>query len=120
MSTENWSWNWKSSGKRNNKIKYVANAPLHMKGHFVHSHLSKELRSKLKKRALRVRKGDLVKIMRGEFRGKEGKVQRINLKKQKIYVENIDKTKRDGSKALVPFHPSKILIKEIVSDKKRI
>lgn len=120
MTSKNWSTAWKSSVKKNKKIKYMLNAPLHIKSHFLNAHLSKNLRNKQKKRALRVRKGDLVKIMRGEFRGKEGKVHSVNLKLQKVYVENIERTKKDGSKALVPFKASKLLIQELSPDKKRL
>lgn len=120
MKTKDWSSNWKSSAKKAKKTKYLLNAPLHVKGKFLHSHLSKELRTKYKRRSLRVKKGDTVKIMRGEFKGKEGKVQLVNLKLQKVYVENMAKSKKDGSKVFVPFNSSKLLIKEIVSDKKRI
>ncbi len=100
---------------------YVRNAPLHVKGDFVSAHLSKELRQKYKCRSLRLRVGDKVKIMCGAFHNKSGKVDRINVKAQKVYITGIEITKRDGSKAMCPVHPSNILIQEPdLSDKRRI
>ena len=60
---------------------YRHNAPLHIKQKFVHAHLSKELRQKYQKRNVGLRKSDKVKIMRGQFKGKIGAVERIDLKK---------------------------------------
>jgi ribosomal protein uL24 len=58
--------------------------------------------------------------MRGSFRNKTGKVDRINVKKQKVYITGIEFTKRDGSKAMHPIHPSNILIQEPdTTDKRR-
>jgi len=85
-------------------------APLHRCGHFLHSHLSKELREKLKKRALRVRKGDKVKIVRGKFRKKEGKVIDVDLNKKKIFIEGITQRKARGQEAFVPIDPSNVVI----------
>lgn len=100
---------------------YVREAPAHISGDFVSAHLSKELKQKHKCRSIRLRVGDKVKIMRGSFRNKTGKVDRINVKAQKIYITGIELTKRDGSKAMCPIHPSNILIQEPdLSDKRRI
>lgn len=89
------------------------NAPLHIRGKFLHSHLSKELREKLKKRAIRVRKGDKVKIVRGKFKGKEGRVAQVSLKKCKIYVEGVTIRKARGQEKLFPIDPSNVIITEL-------
>ena len=99
---------------------YVRNAPAHIMGDFVSAHLSKELRQKYKCRSLRLRVGDKIKVMRGAFRNKTGKVERISVSGQKVYITGIELTKRDGSKAMRPIHPSNILIQEPdISDKRR-
>lgn len=98
---------------------YVREAPLHIKGDFVSAHLSKELRQKYKCRSIRLKAGDKVKIMRGAFRNKAGKVDRINVKDKKVYITGIEFTKRDGSKAMRPIHPSNILIQEPDTNDKR-
>ena len=65
---------WNSSNKPRKQRKYRLNAPLHIKQKFVRAHLSKELRKKLNKKNMGLRKGDKVKIMRGQFRRLEGKI----------------------------------------------
>lgn len=86
----------------------------------VSSHLSKELRKKYKKRSVVLHTGDTVKIMRGAFKGKTGKVTRVNIKKCKAYVEGIEIQKANGQKAKVPLHPSNLMIIELnLADKWR-
>ena len=114
------STSWKSSKKPRKQRKYLANAPLHIKKDFLSAHLSKELRKKYKTRNISIRKGDRVKIMRGQFRGKIGKVTDVNKKKIRVFVEGVEITKRDGSKAFCPLHPSNLLITELnIEDKLR-
>ena len=59
-------------------------------------HLSKELRTKYDVRSIPVRKGDSVKIMRGSFKDREGKVSTVYRKKWCIYVEKITREKTNG------------------------
>src|SRR3989339_2199364 len=92
---------WKSSTKPGKQRKYRFNAPLHIRQKFVSAHLSKDLRQKLKKRNVDLRKGDKVKVMRGQFKKHEGKVDRVDLKKIKVFVNGIETTKRDGTKKLL-------------------
>ena len=85
------------------------------------AHLSKELREKQGKRAVQLRKGDKVQVMRGQFKKKIGKIERINLKKSKVYVNGIEMIKKDGTKVLYPIHPSNLMILELnLDDKKRV
>ena len=110
-------WNTSVQVRKQRKFRY--NAPLHIRRKFVASHLAKELRAKYSRRSLLVRKGDKEKIMRGQHKGKTGKVERVDIKKTKIYVAGIDKTKKDGSKSFYPFQPSNLLITELVLDDKK-
>ena len=109
---------WKSSTKRSKQRKYRFNAPLHIKQKLAHSHLSKDLRAKYGKRNASVRKGDKVKIMRGQFKKHEGKVERLDLKKSLVFVSGFDVTKKDGTKKLLPSHPSNLMITELNLDDK--
>lgn len=112
---------WKSSRQPRKQRKYIANAPLHIKKKLVSVNLSKELRKKYQKRSIPLREKDTVKIMRGEFKGKKGKVMKVMLKTQKIEVEGIQIKKQDGSKANVKLKPSNLQIIELnLDDKKRI
>lgn len=112
---------WKSSKQPRKQIKYKANAPLHIKKKFVSAGLSKELRKKYGKRSLPVRKGDVVKIMTGKFKKKQGKVLKVILNNSKITIEGINVKKMDGSKANVKIQPSNLQIVELnLDDKKRM
>ena len=113
------STSWKASKKPAKQRKYRYAAPLHVKKNFMHSHLAKDLRAKYKKRAAPLRKGDKVKIMIGSFKKQEGKVERIDLKKTRVYIAGMEKTKKDGSKKLVPFNPSNLMIVELILDDKK-
>jgi large subunit ribosomal protein L24 len=115
-----WSKNWKSSKRPNKQRKYRYNAPLHIKQKFLGAHLSPELRTKYKTRSAELRKGDRVKIMRGQFKKKMGKITKINIKKEKVYVEGIENIRKDGNKVFVPLRPSNLMITELnLDDKKR-
>ena len=115
-----WNTSYSGSEKPSKQRKYVLNAPLHLRNTFLGSHLSKDLRQKLKMRSIRARKGDKVKVLRGQHKGKTGTVDRIDTKRMKVFITGIDFTKKDGSKALYPVHPSKIMIQELQSDKRRL
>lgn len=110
---------WVKSKQPRKQRKYRYNAPLHIKQKFVSTHLSKDLRKKHHKRSINLRKGDSVKIMRGQFKTKTGKIEEISVKKTLVYVSGIDITKRDGTKARYPINPSNLMITEINMDDKR-
>ena len=111
---------WKASKQPRKQRKYKAKAPLHLKYKMLSATLSKELKKKYKKKSIPVRKGDLVKIMRGSFKGKKGKISLVDTKKLRVYVEGIQRTRKDGTKVNVPFHPSNLMILELnLEDKKR-
>jgi large subunit ribosomal protein L24 len=117
------SWNRSFSGsvKPSKQRAYTKNAPLHVRSTLLGSHLSKDLKKKLNTRSLRVRKGDKVKVMRGQHKGKTGTVDRINTERMKVFITGIEFTKKDGSKALYPIHPSNLLIQELEgTDKRRL
>ncbi len=110
--------NWKSSKQARKQRKYRYNAPLHVRQKFVHVHLSKELVKKYKTRNLGLKKGDKVKVVRGQFRKHTGNVERIDLKKINVYLTGVDVTKKDGTKALYPINPSNLVITELNLDDK--
>lgn len=113
--------NWVRSKSPRKQRKYIANAPLHIRRKFLSVNLSKELRKKYGRRNVVVRTGDVVRVLRGSFKGVEGKVTRVNLKKGRVYVENVKRKKTDGSEVLVPLHPSNLQIVELnTEDEKRI
>lgn len=120
MTHKKFSTHWKSSTQPRKQRKYRYNAPLHVRQKLVHVHLSSELRKKHGTRAAQVRKGDKVKVMRGKFKRQEGKVERVNLKRERVFISGLEYTKKNGSKVPVSFHPSNLLITVLeLSDKRR-
>ena len=65
-----------------------------------------------------VRSGDTVRVMRGDHKGSEGKVTRIDKKKYRIYVEGLTRQKVDGTQIFVPIHPSKVMVTQLNLDDK--
>lgn len=114
---QKFSTKWKRSKQPRKQRKYKANAPLHLRKKFVSINLSKELRKKQGKRNVPAKKGDKVKIFRGKFKGKTGKILAVNLKTSKITVEEIQVKKMDGSKANFKMQPSNLQIIELAERK---
>ena len=90
--------------------KVFFNLPLHLRWHLLNAPLSPELRKELGIKRLPVRKGDVVRIMRGDWKGHEGKVVEVDLKRVAIYVEGVTVKKADGTERYYPIHPSKVMI----------
>ena len=101
--------------------KFLHNAPLHIRHKIMSANLSKELREKYNRRSLPVRKGDKEEIMRGDFKGHQGKIERVDLKNYKVYVEGATIQKVDGTTTYFPIHPSNLQIIELnLEDEKRL
>jgi len=117
---QKFSTKWKASKQPRKQRKYRANAPIHIKHKMISVNLSKTLRKKYEKRNISLRKGDNVKIFRGEFKGKNGKIETINLKRCRATIEGIFRSKKDGTKVSVYLAPSNLQIQELnLEDKKR-
>ena len=115
-----WSKTWGRSVQPRKQRKFIFNAPNHIKRKLLASPLSKVLRKEHKKRSLVLRKGDTVKILRGQFKGTMGKITEINMKKTRIFVDGAHQIKANGQIAPYPIHPSNlVIITPILSDKKR-
>lgn len=111
---------WNSSRSVSKQRKFRFNAALHIKQKFMACHLSKELREKHNTRATTLRVGDKVKVLRGQYKGRENKVERVELKTERVFVTSIDRPKKDGSKSMIPLRASNLMITELnLEDKKR-
>lgn len=78
--------------------------------------LSPELREEYERRSLPVRKGDTVKVLRGDFKDHEGKVEDVDLKHYRIMIEGMSVQKPDGNQVYHPVHPSNAMIMEMDLD----
>jgi large subunit ribosomal protein L24 len=85
-------------------------AELHVRHKLIAAHLAKAIRVQLKRRSLPLRKGDEVKVARGTYKGKEGKVAEVDLKALKIYVEGIVRKQVSGKEVQVALEPSNLII----------
>lgn len=112
---------WKKSKKPKKQRKYLFNAPKHLRNKFLHAKLSDDLVKKIGNKTIRVRKEDKVKVMKGQFKGIVGKVERVDTKNLKLYINGVEIQKKDGSKVKYPIHVSNILIVDLyTTDKKRL
>ena len=85
------------------------------------SALSKDLHKKYGKRSVRVIEGDSITILRGEFKGVEGKVSKISTSKSSVAIEGVKKEKTKGDKFDVYIHTSNLVVTSLnTSDKWRI
>ena len=111
---------WKSSKKPRKQRKYVYNAPKHLQVKFRSAPLSTDLLKKFGVKNIPVRKGDKVRVLRGQFKGKTGEVLGFHKIKNKVYVQGCELIKKDGTKTTYPLHASTLQIIELkTEDKKR-
>lgn len=107
---------WKSSKQPRKQVKFRANAPNHIRRTFMGATLDKALREKYGMRSIEVKKGDEVKVMRGKFKGKQGKVGDVEVKNTRLQIDGIQRAKAGGEKLITWFHPSNVKI--IILDEK--
>lgn len=109
-----------ASAKPSKQRKRLYNAPYHLRGKIMSAHLSDDLRKTYEARSLPIRTGDVVRVMRGDYKGIEGKVTKVDRKKYRIYIEGITRQRVDGTTVPVPIHPSNVeIIKLNLDDKIR-
>ena len=82
------------------------------------SSLSKDLQKKYGKKSARVVEGDSVSILRGEFKGVDGKISKISTQKSSVAIDGVKKEKTKGDKFDVYIHTSNLVITSLNSDDK--
>ncbi len=82
------------------------------------SNLSKNLKKEYNTKSLRIVKGDSVKIMRGEYKGVEGKVEKLNTLKGRLSIEGVQREKIKGGQVKVQIHASNVRITSLHLDDK--
>lgn len=113
---------WNKSVQPRKQRKFRANAPNHILRKLMGCNLDKDLRKKYERRSIEVRKGDEVKVMRGKFKGKQGKVGVVDVKNCRLQIEGLQRAgKAGGEKLITWFHPSSVKIIVLnADDKKRL
>ena len=102
--------------KMRNKMIY--RATFHTRSKQLGSALSKDLHKKYGKRSVRVNEGDSVKIVRGEFKGVDGKISKIFPQKNSVAIEGIKKEKTKGDKYDVYIHTSNLVVTSLNTENK--
>ncbi len=102
--------------KMRNKMIY--RATFHTRSKQLGSALSKDLHKKYGKRSVRVNEGDSVKIVRGEFKGVDGKIGKVSPQKNSVTIEGIKKEKTKGEKFDVYIHTSNLLVTSLNTENK--
>ena len=98
--------------------KQIYRATNQFRGKQAGSHLSKQLRQKYGQRSVRILNGDTVKVIRGEFKGVDGKVVKVSTAKHTIAIEGVKKQKRKGDKIDVYIDSSNVVITNLNTDDK--
>lgn len=106
----------KSPGKQRKKL---YNSPIHTNKNRLKCRLDEFLQEQYGLRSLVVKTGDLVKIMRGQFRDTEGKVIRVDYKDVQVFLDSATVTKADGKEVNIPIHPSNIKIVKLEMNDER-
>ena len=108
-----------SSKSPRKQRRQVRNAPMHERKKYLKCRLDEFLQEEYGLRSLVIKKGDLVRIMRGQFRDTESKVTGVSYKKGVVYLDNTTITKADGKEAAVPIHPSNLMLVKLELDDER-
>jgi large subunit ribosomal protein L24 len=93
-------------------------APMHLLSKQLGAPLSKDLQEKYHQSSARVIEGDSVKVLRGEFKGIEGKVTNVSTLKRGVAIEGIKREKLKGGNVDIYIHPSNVMITALNLDDK--
>ena len=99
--------------------KALYNAPQHVARKAMASHLSEELLLKYNRRSLTVITGDEVKVLRGDYKGKSGKVVTVDVRARKVTIDGITIKKSDGTDVPRPVDPSNLVLVRLNLDDAR-
>lgn len=108
----------KNPGKQRLKI---YNASLCKRRKLLVCPLDKNLIKTHNLKKLPVRKGDTVKVIIGDNKGKSGKVEKVDYTQLKVFIKDIKYKNTRGQEKMTPFVASNLLITDLIlTDTKRI
>ena len=98
----------------------IINLKKHIIDKNIRSPLVDTLRDEYHKRNARVIKGDTVKVLRGEYKNVEGKVEKVKTGRSTLFIEGIQREASKGGKVKVQIHSSNVMITSLnLQDKQR-
>ncbi|KAI7899939.1 translation protein SH3-like domain-containing protein, partial [Cokeromyces recurvatus] len=107
-----------SSRRKSRKAHFTATSDVRRK--IMSAPLSKELREKYNVRSIPVRKDDEVMVVRGTYKGREGKVTQVYRKKWVIHIDRVAREKVNGATAPIGISASKVVVTKLKLDKSRL
>jgi large subunit ribosomal protein L24 len=84
--------------------------PKHVRDSMIRSSLADNLREQYGRRSVRVIKGDNIRVMRGEYTGIEGKIEKVNTRRGTLAIEGVQREKVRGGNVKVQIHASNVQI----------
>eukprot|EP01025_Chloroclados_australasicus_P022204 TRINITY_DN23007_c0_g1_i1.p2 TRINITY_DN23007_c0_g1~~TRINITY_DN23007_c0_g1_i1.p2 ORF type:complete len:172 (-),score=14.22 TRINITY_DN23007_c0_g1_i1:172-645(-) len=109
--------NVSSSRRKSRKAHFTA--PSSVRRRLMSAPLNTELKHKYGVRSVPIRKDDEVTVVRGSFKGRDGKVVQVYRKRWVIHIERLTREKVNGATVQVGVDPSKVLITKLKLDKDR-
>ncbi|ORE16123.1 ribosomal protein L24 [Rhizopus microsporus] len=106
-----------SSRRKSRKAHFTATSDVRRK--IMSAPLSKELREKYGVRSIPVRKDDEVMVVRGTYKGREGKVVQVYRKKWVIHIDRVTREKVNGATVPIGIDTSKVVVTKLKLDKSR-
>jgi large subunit ribosomal protein L24 len=84
--------------------------PKHQRDKMVGAVLEDALRKQYGRKNIRVIRGDSIRVIRGEYKGVEGKVEKVDTEYATFHIEGIQREKIRGGQVKVPIHSSKVMV----------
>ena len=107
------------SSKPSKVRKNLYTRSLHTKGAtLLMAALAGDLKTKYGRNSVRVRIGDSVRLIRGEYSGIEGKVQKVYPKEGRVTIEGVTREKIAGGTTQIRIHASNVVITNLSLDDK--
>jgi ribosomal protein uL24 len=108
----------KNPGKQRLKL---YKAPMHVKRKSLVCPLNKALQKQYGVKNIAVRKGDIIKVIVGDDKGKIGKIEKVDYSSSKVFVKDVKYKNVRGQEKLTPLVTSNLLLTELImTDSKRI
>ena len=100
------------------RLETIVSTPKHIRDKSICSTLTEDLREQYNRRSIRVIKGDTVRVMRGEYTGIEGKVEKVNTRRGTLSIEGVQREKVRGGNVKVQIHSSNVRVSGLNLDDK--
>jgi large subunit ribosomal protein L24 len=100
------------------RLATITTAPKHIRDASICSTLTDDLREQYGRRSVRVIKGDTVRVMRGEYTGIEGKVEKVDTGRGTLSIEGVQREKIKGGNVKVQIHASNVRLSGLNLDDK--